>query len=58
MNLIFRYGMFLTINKPTRVTKHTISAIDRIFTNTLIDIEFKPGIIESDISHYLLTFFS
>ena len=32
MNLMFRYVMILIINKPTRVTANTVTAIDHIIT--------------------------
>ena len=34
VNLMFRFGMIPTINKPTRVTRQTASAIDHITTNS------------------------
>ena len=34
VNLMFRFRMIPTINKPTRVTRHTATAIDHVFTNT------------------------
>ena len=36
LNLIFEYGFVPVINKPTRVTKNTATAIDHIITNSLI----------------------
>ena len=35
LNLIFEYGFVPVINKPTRVTKNTATAIDHIITNSL-----------------------
>ena len=37
VNLMFRFGMIPTTNKPTRITKHTATAIDHVFTNTTMD---------------------
>ena len=36
VNLMFRFGMIPTINKPTRVTRHTATAIDHVFRNTIM----------------------
>ena len=52
VNLMFRCGMvpviknvsehiLAVINKPTRVTTHTATAIDRMFTNSIINTEIK-----------------
>ena len=58
VNLMFRFGMIPTINKPTRVTRHTATAIDHVFTNTIMDnIEIKTAIVKIDISdHSSITF--
>ena len=34
-NLMFQFDLVPTINKPTRVTNETISAIDHIITNSI-----------------------
>ena len=36
VNLMSRFVMIPTINKPTRVTKHTATATDQVFTNTIM----------------------
>ena len=42
VNLMFQFGMIITINKPTRVTRHTTAATGHEFTNTTMDnIELK-----------------
>ena len=47
---MFRFGMIPTINKPTRVTRHAATAIDHVFTNTIMDnIEIKTAIVKTDI---------
>ena len=58
VNLIFRFGMIPTINKPTRVTRHTATAIDHVFTNTIMgNIEIKTAIVKTDISdHFPIIF--
>ena len=38
VNLMFQFGMISTINKPTRVARHTATAIDHEFTNTILAI--------------------
>ena len=49
INLMFRYGMIPTINKPKRVTANTATAIDHIITNIIIDTDIKTGILKSCI---------
>ena len=44
--------MIPTINKPTRVTRKTVTAIDQILTNSFIDTTIKIGIIKSDVSDH------
>ena len=58
VNLMFRFGIIAKINKLTPVTRHTATAIDRVFTNTIIDnIEIKTAIVKTDISdHFPIIF--
>ena len=57
VNLMFRFVMIPTINKPTRVTRNTLSAIDHIITNSIMHTGFKSGIIKTDISdHFPILF--
>ena len=49
---MFRHGLIPTVNKPTRVTRNTATAIDHIITNSIINAEFKTGIIQTDISDH------
>ena len=49
---MFQIGLVPTTNKPTRVTKETISAIDHIITNSVINNEFKNEILKADISEH------
>ena len=59
VNLMFRFGMIPTINKPTRVTRHTATAIDHVFTNTIMDnIEIKTAIVKTDITDYFSIIFA
>ena len=52
LNIIYQNGMLPTINKPTRVTRKTATAIDHIITNDYIESLFKTAIIKSDISDH------
>ena len=56
VNLMIRFGMIPTINKPTRVTGQTASAIDHI-TNSILHTVFKSGVIKTDISDHFPIFF-
>ena len=60
VNLMFRFRMILTINKPTRVTRHSATAIDHVFTYTIMDnIEIKTAIAKTDIlDHFPVIFVS
>ena len=53
VNLMFRCGMVSVINKPTRVTRYTATAIDLMFTNYIINTEIKSAIIKVDISDHI-----
>ena len=57
VNLMFRHGLIPTVNKPTRVRRNTATAIDHIITNSVINAEFKTGIIRTDISNHFPIFF-
>ena len=51
---MFQYNMIPTINKSTRVTRNTATAIDRIITNTVISgIKHSFGITKSNISDHI-----
>ena len=43
------------ITKPTRVTEHTATLIDHIYTNS-VDVEISSGILTIDISDHLPVF--
>ena len=45
--------MIPTINKPSRVTKHTAKAIDNIITNCIINSNFKSATNKTDLSDHL-----
>ena len=50
--------MIPTINKPTRVTRQSATAIDHILTNCFVNFDFKTTIFKSDTSdHFPISFF-
>ena len=58
LNLIYENSMKPTINKPTRVTRQSVTAIDYILTNCFVNFDFKTAIFKSDISdHFPISFF-
>ena len=50
LNLVYRNGMIPTINKPTRITRKTATAIDHILKNSFCDTVFKTAIYKCDVS--------
>ena len=54
---MFSHNMIPTINRPTRVTRNTATAIDHFITNTAVDTEFKSEIIQTDLSDRFLIMF-
>ena len=48
LNLLYENGMIPTINKPTRVTRRTATAIDHILTNQFINVNFKTVNFKTD----------
>ena len=56
LNLTFEYVFFPAINKATRVTKNTATAIDHIITNSLLHRIINTGIIKLDISYHFPIF--
>ena len=58
LNLIYENSMIPTINKPTRITRQSATAIDDILTNCFINFDFKTAIFKSGISdHFPISFF-
>ena len=56
-NLMFPWGMVPAINKPTGVTRYTATAIDHIFTISIINTEIKLAITKTDTSaHFPILF--
>ena len=57
VNLMFQFSMIPTINKPTRATKQTATAIDNITTNCIMNSGFKSAIVKMDLSdHFPIIF--
>ena len=50
LNLIYQNNLISTINKPTRVTMKTATAIDHILSNYFVDTDFKSAIFKTDIA--------
>ena len=50
INLMFKFGLIPTTNKPTRITKDTVSSIDHKFYNK----PFKTVILKTNISDHFL----
>ncbi|XP_065660434.1 uncharacterized protein LOC136084295 [Hydra vulgaris] len=55
---MFQHCIFPIINKPTRITPNSISAIDNILTNAFQDSSLKTGIVKTDISDHFPIYFS
>ena len=50
LSIVYRNFTIPTINKPTRVTRKTTTAIDHILANSFTDSVFKTAVFKSDIS--------
>ena len=57
LNIMFGYSTMSVLNKLTRITKNTATAIDHIFINSVTTTKFETGIITSDISDHFPIFF-
>ena len=55
LNLIYQNSLISTINKSTRVTMKTTTAINYIHTNSFVDTNFKPAIFKTDIFDHFLS---
>ena len=51
-NLMCRYNMIPTINKPTRVGKNSATAIDHIIANGIVDCQSKTAILKTDVTDH------
>ena len=52
VNSMFQHGLIPTVNKPTRVTRNTATAIDHIITNSLINPRKKNAFNETAYKTY------
>jgi exonuclease III len=57
-DMLFKHNVISVINRPTRVTRTTATAIDNILTNYFLDVNFSSGIIKTDISDHFSVFYS
>ena len=53
--MLFSHGLLPIVTKPTRITSHTATLIDHIYTNSSIS-HITPGIATTDISDHLPVF--
>ena len=53
LNTMFRFGMIPTINKSTRVTRHTATTLEHVFSNTINDnIKIQTAIVKTYIQSF------
>ena len=55
LDTVFSLGMYPLINKPTRITSHSATIIDNIFTGQL-QSQLTSGIVVDDVSDHLPIF--
>ena len=55
LDMLYSSNLLPVITKPTRITSHTSTLIDHIYTNASTD-QIIPGIVTMDISDHLPTF--
>ena len=55
IDLIFSKGYLPAITKPTRITEHSATLLDHIYTNK-INKSYNSGILISDVSDHFATF--
>ena len=53
---MFSFNLIPVINKITRVTRRSVSAIDHIITNACLNANIQTGIIKTDISDHFPIF--
>ena len=56
LNILYAHSLLPTIKKPTRITDHSATLIDNIFTNMFDDNQLS-GIIIDDLSDHLPVFY-
>ena len=55
---MFNFGMILTINKATLVTRYSALTIGHMHTNSVLNTKIQTGIIKTDISDHFPIFFT
>jgi cytidylate kinase len=55
-DMLFKYNVLSVINKPTRVSKTSATAIDNFFINNYLETTFETGIFQTDISDHFPIF--
>ena len=55
-SIMFSNGVLSVINKPTRITKNSVSCIDHIYTNSYFNQNVLSGIIRTDLSDHFPIF--
>ena len=53
---MFSKGAISMVNKPTRVTKRSVSCIDHIYVNSFFNQDVLCGIKKADVSDYFPAF--
>ena len=56
LNSMFQNGNIPVINKPTRITKKSVTCIDHIYINSFYNQDMSAGIIKTDISNHFPIF--
>ena len=57
LDIMYSYGMIPLIHKPTRITKHSSTLIDNIFTNQFSqDLKSHQGLLYSDLTDHFPVF--
>ena len=55
---MFGHGLIPNLNKTKHATRNTATANDHAITNSVINAEFKTGIMKTDITIHCLMFFT
>ena len=58
VDMLFKQNVISVINRPTRVTRTSATAINNFLTNNFLDTKFSSGIIKTDISDHFSIFHS
>ena len=55
-NLLFQHNFIPLINRPTRITKRTATAIDNIITNSINNSKLTTGVVKTDLTDHFPIF--